>query len=578
MLGPSPAAGRRWLLISLVLYLALRILALASVAVLEDRDSTSLIRDAQVFASWDAARIIDLRPDATPLYPLLTAVANRLGMSWVFGARFVSWLAAALLALAMTGIALRLAPPDASGPPAPERSATARSWTLHVAAAGVAVMALSPTLVDLSRSVLTEGLYIAVVYGGLWLLLRRGAAPSRRGAMLLGTVFALAFLARTEGLLYLAAVPVIRLATAWSADRGSGGRTRWVSSTRTWLSWSAAYVLGFGLLALPQVWRVSRSMGQPAFNGRQVWQVILNQPGDKPYEQKIYGLDHSPYQINLVYIQSHPEQARLMAGNVAGSDLVAKAAGLGRGFLTRSLPRLISPLGLLLAALGLMALWQARRRADLAWMGLFLGASLAAPLLHDLDPRHLAVSLPVLALLQGIGLVWLAGASPPGLGTPLRPKVAARPRVAMRAALTVAALAGLLLGMRKDLALATWPPPESRDYAMADQQALLTALRQADWPKPVDGLRITARQGYFSLAAGAQEVYLPFADYEALVTYCRFNQVDVLLLEHDLLERYPFLPRFAAESSPDFIRVHRHVSPSHGLLELYRFSPRGDGS
>ena len=66
MLGPSPAAGRRWLLISLVLYLALRILALASVAVLEDRDSTSLIRDAQVFASWDAARIIDLRPDATP--------------------------------------------------------------------------------------------------------------------------------------------------------------------------------------------------------------------------------------------------------------------------------------------------------------------------------------------------------------------------------------------------------------------------------------------------------------------------------------------------------------------------------
>ncbi len=578
MLGTCPAAGRRWLLISLVLYLALRLLALASVSVLEDRDSTSLIRDAQVFASWDAARIIDLRPDATPLYPLLTAVANRLGMTWVFGARFVSWLAAALLALAMTGIALWLARSTAVEPKTSEQTATARAWTLHVAAAGVVIMALSPTLVDLSRSVLTEGLYIALVYTGLWLLLRQGADPGLGGAILLGAVFALTFLSRTEGLVYLVAVPVIRLATAWNTDRGPRGGRWWLSSARVWLSWSAAFALGFGLLSLPQVWRVSRAMGQPAINGRQVWQVILNQPGKQPYEQKIYGLDHSPSQINLVYIQSHPEQARRMAGNVAGSDLVAKAGGLGRGFLTRSLPRLIGPLGLLLAALGVMALWLARRGTDLAWMGLFLGASLAAPLLHDLDPRHLAVSLPLLALLQGIGLVWLAGSSPPSLGTLLLPKVAARPRVAMRAALTVATLAGLLLGLRTDLALATLPPPESRDYALADQRALLTALRQADWPKPVDGLRITARQGYFSLAAGAQEIYLPFADYEALVAYCRLNQVDVLLLEHDLLERYPFLPRFAAESSPDFIRVHRRVSPGHGLLELYRFSPRGDGT
>jgi 4-amino-4-deoxy-L-arabinose transferase-like glycosyltransferase len=386
MLGTCPAAGRRWLLISLVLYLALRLLALASVSVLEDRDSTSLIRDAQVFASWDAARIIDLRPDATPLYPLLTAVANRLGMTWVFGARFVSWLAAALLALAMTGIALWLARSTAVEPKTSEQTATARAWSLHVAAAGIVIMALSPTLVDLSRSVLTEGLYIALVYTGLWLLLRQGADPGLGGAILLGAVFALTFLSRTEGLVYLVAVPVIRLATAWNTDRGPRGGRWWLSSARVWLSWSAAFALGFGLLSLPQVWRVSRAMGQPAINGRQVWQVILNQPGKQPYEQKIYGLDHSPSQINLVYIQSHPEQARRMAGNVAGSDLIAKAGGLGRGFLTRSLPRLIGPLGLLLAALGVMALWLARRGTDLAWMGLFLGASLAAPLLHDLDP------------------------------------------------------------------------------------------------------------------------------------------------------------------------------------------------
>ena len=583
MLRTAGKAGRRWLFVSLILYLSLRVIALTRVGLLEDRDSGSLIRDAQGFATWDLTRIIDLRPDATPLYPLLTAVVSLPGLSLAFSARLVSWLAAGVLALALVGVARQLAAPAAAGLTEPEDSAAARDWSVGVAAATVALLALNPTLVDLSRSVLTEGLYVAVVYGGLLLLLLlcRGAGSDWRHGAALGALFALAFLARTEGLVFLVAIPVIQLAVAWGRGRGRSGTAAAWPGAPAFLRWSIAYFVCFGLLALPQIWRVSRAMGQPAINGRQVWQVILNQPDEKPYEQKIYGLDHSPSEINLVYIQSHPVLARQLAGQVTGSDLVAKAADHGRRFLTESLPRLIAPLGLLLAALGIIALWRARRRAELVWMGLFLGAGLAAPLLHDLDPRHLAVALPLLGLLQGIGLVWLAGMPPPAPGrspaTAIEADTAGQWRRRIRPVLVAGALAGVLLGFWADLAAATLPPSTNRDYALADQEALLAVIHR-DGPTPVDPLRISARQGYLSLAAGAQEVYLPFADYEALVTYCRLNRVDLLLLEHDLLERYPFLPRFAAGDAPDFRLMHRRVSPSHGLLELYRFTPRGGGA
>ena len=114
-----------------------------------------------------------------------------------------------------------MAAPAAAGLTEPEDSAAARDWSVGVAAATVALLALNPTLVDLSRSVLTEGLYVAVVYGGLLLLLLcRGAGSDWRHGAALGALFALAFLARTEGLVFLVAIPVIQLAVAWGQTIG----------------------------------------------------------------------------------------------------------------------------------------------------------------------------------------------------------------------------------------------------------------------------------------------------------------------------------------------------------------------
>lgn len=554
-----PRAAGAWLLLPLALYLGLRLVALAQVQVLEDRDSASLIRDAEGFATWDLGRILALRPDATPLQPLGTALLGKLGLPLPEAARALALLASLLLLAAL----LLLARHFTVGAAPAVRGALAAGTLLAAA--------LSPTLVELSRAVLTEGPYIALVILGLALLLAPGDRWTIRRAAALGLVFGLSFLARTEGLLYLVVLPGLMLVQAlwrpWLGPTPSVSdrdRPAW----RRLLRWTLAYGAVFALLALPQIWRVSRVMGQPAINGRQVWQVILNQPDQQPYERRIYGLDHSPDTINLFYIQSHPELARSMAARMVASDVLGKALEHVRRFFLEVLPRLLGPLGLLLALLGLGYLWRLSRADTLLTLG-FGAASLAAPLAHDLDPRHLAALLPLLALCQGAGWAWLLGRLTGEGDDPAR---AGRRRL-LRAGLAALLALGLFAGLRADLAEALRPDPAQQDYNRADHAQLLAALARAGWPAPAPGLRLVARQGYLSLDAGGQEVHLPFTDYAGLLAYCRLHRAQVLYLEHAMLEKYPFLARFQAGDTPEFQRFFRYQSPSHGLMELYRIAP-----
>lgn len=553
-----PRAAGGWLGLALLLYLGLRLAALAQVEVLEDRDSASLIRDAQGFAGWDLADIVALRPDATPVQPLGTALLGELGLPLPTAARALAFLSALLLLGALVALAWLIA-----------RQASPFD-RLALAAGTVLAAALSPTLVELSRAVLTEGPYVALVTLGLAMLLWPGDRWSARRAAALGLVFGLAFLARTEGLVYIAVLPGLMLVQVirerWLGAAADSGRPGWRRLPR----WVVAYGASFALLALPQVWRVSHVMGQPAVNGRQVWQVILNQPDEQPYERRIYGLDHSPSVINLFYIQSHPELARQMATRMVASDVLGKALEHVRRFFLEVLPRLLGPLGLLLMVLGLPLLWRLARGDALLALG-FGAASLAAPLAHDLDPRHLAVSLPLLALCQGAGWAWLLGrvrgdGADPGPGGPDRRRL-------VGAVLALLLALGLSAGLRADLAAALRPDPAEQDYSWADQEQLLAALAAAGWPAPAPELRLVARQGFLSLDAGGQEVHLPFTDYPGLLRYCRLHRAQVLFLEHAMLAKYPFLARFQAGDTPEFRRFLRYQSPSHGLMELYHITP-----
>jgi 4-amino-4-deoxy-L-arabinose transferase-like glycosyltransferase len=520
---------------ALALYLFLRIFSWLNASLLESRDSMSFLRDAKAFLSFELSRIINLPPDAAPIYPLMSAILSLPGWSVENGARLCSVFFSVIAFLSLAAIAKRLSTPQAV------------FLTLFL-------LAINPVMIELSRSVLTEPAYIGVVYLGLWLFHRQQESPSWRSGALLGGIFALAFLARTEGLIFIAAIPVLQLVLSIFFQKERNLKNVGL--------WAAAFVICFAAVSAPQIWRVSHKMGHFAINGRQVWEVILNNPDGKSYDQKIYGLDYSPQQINLEYIQSHPEVVKSMASSVSLSGVARKIAGNIKEFFRRKMPALIGPFGVLFAVLGILSLWRDRQYASLMWMAGSLGACLAGPFLHDVDVRHIAVITPMLALLQGIGMVFFCMKL---AEVELFRSYSRLFKKSVPYILLVIILAGFL----SPLYAAVLPPRANRDYAIDDYNAALAIIQQQKQQKPGAELRIAARKGYLVYMAGAREVFLPFTDYSGLVEYCRLNRVDMIFMEHEALRSFPFYKNFVEHATPNLELLDRYESKSHGVLELY---------
>jgi hypothetical protein len=200
------------------------------------------------------------------------------------------------------------------------------------------------------------------------------------------------------------------------------------------------------------------------------------------------------------------------------------------------------------------------------WIAGFLGASLAGPFLHDVDVRHIAVITPLLALLQGIGMVYLCRLLTTVGRLRVYPKVMAIGIPSLLFIITV-------LGFFAPLHAALFPPRANREYAIDDYQAPRAALQQFKAQESKADLRIAARKGYFAYSAGAQEILLPYTDYSGLMEYCRLNRVDLIFVEHDELAGFPFYKNFEQHQVPGLELLHREQSTSHGVLELYRVRP-----
>lgn len=525
---------------AVAVYFFLRIFSWLNTSLLESRDSMSMIRDAKTFLSFDLSRIFNMPPDTAPIYPLMSALFSLPGWSVENGARLCSVFFSLVVFVSIVGIGKRLT-------------------SHHALFFSLLLLAINPAMVTLSRSVLTEPAYIGLVYLALWLFIRQTDNPTWKSGALLGGFFALTFLARTEGLIFLVAAPFLQLALAtfFAPER----------NYKKYFLWAAAFVVSFCAISAPQVWRVSEKMGHFAINGRQVWEVILNNPDGKSYDQKIYGLDYSPQHINLEYIQSHPETVKVMASSVSIADMLKKMMDNIIEFFRGKLFMLIGPAGVVLAACGLFALFREKRFADLVWIVGFLGACLAGPFLHDVDVRHIAVIAPMLALLQGVGIIFICNELA-NIGS-LRD----RARFIMKATPYFILLL-VLIGFISPLRAALLPPRVNRDYAIDDYKTSLPIVQQMWQQFPEQELRIAARKGYFAYMAGAQEDFLPFTDYFGLMEYCRINRVDIILMEHEELRGFPFYKNFAEHETPSLELLDRYESKSHGVLELYQVLSR----
>src|SRR5215470_11332812 len=138
-----------------------------------------------------------------PLFPVLLALGSLFTGSVDSAARLIPLLAGVLLV--------------------PTAFALARlMYGLRVALGVAALTALHPVLIDLSSTAYSEGIYLLLMFAGLYWALRALDSGNRTHTVFCGTLFGLAYLTRPEALVY----PVVVLAAMLSKDLRSGLASR----------------------------------------------------------------------------------------------------------------------------------------------------------------------------------------------------------------------------------------------------------------------------------------------------------------------------------------------------------------
>jgi 4-amino-4-deoxy-L-arabinose transferase-like glycosyltransferase len=543
--GDTPAAGRSfWLIASAlgVAYIAVRVIAWRHTVLVEDTDSIALLNQVNAWiAGWRAFHVGRMiTPDNTPFYPGLSALLSLPGGSVEFAARLCSLLLSLALFFAVLGLGLRIAEPPA-------------------VLAGLAFMTFSPILIPFSFSVLTEPSYLGLVYIGLYVFVRQYAAPSVASGALLGLIFGLSFLDRTEGILYLAFIPFVQVVHYWfTRDRSY--------SSRQLIRWGATFTAVFVLLAAPQVWRVSRMMGGFAINGRQAWALYLGRDlTGEARDRKLWGLDYSPGEMNIQYIETHPEIRSKLVSTRSMRDYLAAAARNLTVLYHYALPTMAGAFGIALFALGIVAIYLRGQRFETFLIIAFIANAIAAPIVQNLLLRHVLVLLPLLLLVAGIGAADLVERV---VG---EPALQGRWATVGLALVTGAWVAAETLPLRDAV---FYPPTFNREYSRAELEEPIQIVHRIEREELHRAPIVGARRPYLPWYAHALLVVLPFADVKGLRTYLEIHRADLLFLEYSQLANFPMLNDFAGPTAPEgFELLYRKNTATNGRLELYRVLP-----
>jgi hypothetical protein len=548
-LSVGTTLGSKALFLSIfIVYVILRLIAWQKTVLVEDHDSLVYLDQIKIFRTFDLQKIIHMDGFTTQFYPFFATLLSWPGWSVETSARFCSLLFSSLLFLSVLGIGKRIAGTKGS-------------------AFGLIILTVSPILIAFSFSILAEPSYVALIYASFWVFWTQYENPKFWKAGLLGVIFGLAFLTRIEALLNLFAIPFLQGVFTFLGHRKKDSLKRFVG-------WTTIFALSFFLLAGLQVWRVSRKFGYFAIDERQVWTVARGVLDGKSYEEQINGLTFSPSQINVDYIRTHPEIQSQFASNASIKEVVGKSAKtvvFNLDDLYRNkLNILIGPLGLLFFFAGLFALYKSGRPWDGFLVLAFIALNSIGPLLYQVQVRYIAVITPLMMLVEGIGIVELAGAV-----ATLWKRGSARKNTLCLVFLSVL--------------LATWALPLywfytstrtfNGEYSPASLQEPARIIKTIAEKELVRPPTLSARKGYLIYYAGAKPEALPYTDSHGLARFCELNGVDFLFLEYRLIQGYPFLGAFAGGKPPaGFVLLYRGTDAFGGKMELYRFQKNSRGA
>jgi len=523
-----------------IAYLAIRLLVWSNSPQLEDHLSIVYLNQAATIQSGDAENILNMTPDSTPAYPILVAGASSVLESPEQGARWVSFLFSCLLFISILSIG--------------------RRYSSNAAVAvGLLLVAFNPEIVRISFGVLTEPVYMGLVYFGIWQYFKYFESPNWKNAAWLGLIFSAAYLCRWEGILFLAVIPAIQgMHCLFSNSRDY--------SLKTYIQWSFGFAVSFVALSLPHVWRISSIMGQFSINGREVWSVLEGLPVEGSIYQKVYKLSFDPGIINLFYLRFHPEALNGSGTETGFLPMLVQSLKVAIGnfvvFYNSLLGELVGAAVLVFFGVGILALLAKGKGFYLSAFFLFIGAFLSVPLLDQVSMRQIIIVAPLVMLVAGVGVV--------SFSTYLAKALPVRPRGFQH--LFVLAFAFGMVGINAFPLRSMYVQPDqvNGEYRADDYRELIAAIEsQPDFSRGVT--KVVARKKYLAHFVGAKILPIPFSDYQSLVKYLKINLVDYLLIEESHLKGYPYYDNFSSDNSlPGFELVKSSIDYKGNPQRLYR--------
>ena len=526
-----------------IVFLALRLIVWKNTVLLEDTDSLFYLNNIKTFLTFNIKEILDLSPDSTPFYPFFGALFSLPGWSVETGARLTSLFFSSILFISIYGIGKRIA----------------SNTEIFLA---LIILSFSPILIPFSFSVLTEPSYVATVYFGFWLFWKQHQSPKWWTAVILGIIFGLAFLNRVEGILYIVFIPFFQI-SYYLWGKFINRQSHFITKKHLTV-WTLIYIACFSLVVTPQIWRVSHKMGTPAINGRQIWSLVLNNTDGRSNNEKIFGLDYSPGQLNMKYIQSHPETLNNFKTEIGLIDYIRTAAREFNKLYQKQIGILIGPLGLIFFGFGLLSLLETRRLFELFLILSFIVLNLIAPLLYNVAMRHIVIIAPIMILIEGIGIYYFSDK--------LLNALQATNLGSAKITLSLISVCCLFAASTPQLWKAFKPSHFNQEYSPAELSKpadIIVDIVKKELFRPPN---ITAQRGYLSHLTGGKQIYLPYTDYKGLVEYCELNNVDFLYLKHRRVKKYPLLTNFLQkESHPDFTLLYNGVDAFGEKIELFRF-------
>lgn len=530
-------SGYIYLMAAFMIFLILRLISFSNADVVDEHDSVSILKTIEVLRTGNLQEIIHMDPDRSLMFGFTGAIISMAGWSLENSARLVSLFSSIGVFFICYQIGRRFYSPNAS-------------------LTGLFLISLSPVLIALSISVLTEPLYVFWVYGGLLLFIIHHRDFKLLPSFFIGIVFGLSFLTRLEGILFLVFIPLMQAVYLLVENK-------FKRYARKYIGWTSLFLSGFLLIAVIQISWASYNMNTFALDGRQVWTYLLNKPGDATPAERIYGLDYSDRITNEVYLKKNPGELYTGTRTDLRHLLIEYSQRIRiniNDLYSNRLPEMVGLVILIFFALGIVYLYKSGRIFEVILISLFIVTGLLAPILHNVVVRHILVIAPIIVVVAGIGLYSSISYI---LFEMNIDKL-------YRYLLTAFIFTLILSVWVTSLPSALKRPAVNTEYDPQAIQKIAAVLKKES--ESERDIIFSAQKRYLQLYSDAGIIFAPFTDYNGLINFLKLNNINYLFLNHYHVRNYPFLEQFLLEEyDSHFILIKEMTDGNGNVLSLYKF-------